>query len=244
MPSNKLFHNHKSWLKPLLFVLFIISSMLHPAVAATRVKNTTKTKLHKELPIFDLTVGSPILIRTFKKESKLELWVKKKNSEQFKLFRTYPICYFSGSLGPKQRKGDKMTPEGYYYINKRSLNPNSRFHLSMNINYPNRYDRQIGRTGSLIMIHGACDAVGCFAMSNSQIEEIYYLAEQALRHGQKNIPVHAFPFHLTPKNLAQYKNHKWYGFWQQLAAGYQLFNQTQKNFNIDVEKKRYVVSEK
>lgn len=230
----------KSSIATIVTILLSLSS----SVQASHVKNATKQKLQTQLPMFGLKVGSPVLIRTFKKESRLELWVQEENSELFKLFRTYPICYFSGSLGPKQRQGDKMTPEGFYYISRNDLNPNSRFHLSMDINYPNHYDNQLGRTGSLIMIHGACDAVGCFAMSNSQIEEIYYLVEAALQHGQQQIAVHAFPFHLTEKNLAGYKKNKWYGFWQQLAKGYQLFNKTKKNLNINVENKRYIVSEK
>lgn len=211
-------------------------------LAAKRVSNTTRQKMQRELPIFDLTVGDEVLIRTFKKESRLELWMRAADTPTFKLFKTYPICYYSGGLGPKRYQGDKVTPEGFYGITKKRLNPYSRFHLSMNIGYPNAYDRQLSRTGSLLMIHGACDAVGCFAMSNGQIEEIYYLVEQALHNGQQKVEVHAFPFHLSDENLNHYKDNKWYGFWQQLQIGYQWFNHHNIPPRIEAVNGRYVFS--
>ncbi len=112
----------------------------------------------------------------------------------------------------------------------------------MNIGYPNAYDRLHGRTGSLLMIHGACDAVGCFAMNNAQIEEIYYLVEQALKNGQTAVQVHAFPFHLTADNMKKYQQHKWFGFWAQLQAGYDVFNDTQRPLQIGIDNGHYTVS--
>ncbi len=212
-----------------------------PTLSAKRISQTTKDKLNRELPILGLSVGDEVFIRTFKKEKRLELWIRPEAQQQFILFRTYPICYYSGRLGPKLRQGDKVTPEGFYRITKKDLNPYSRFHLSIDIGYPNKYDRQFSRTGSMIKIHGACDAVGCFAMSNLQIEEIYYLAQQALINGQDKISVHSFPFHLTDENLAQYQDSKWYDFWQQLQVGYRLFNETKIPPVIDVENKHYII---
>lgn len=225
--------------KPLALCLSLL--LVLQVEAAKRVSAATRAKLQRELPILGLAVGNPVLIRTFKKESRLELWVKPTDKAQYLLFRTYPICYYSGGLGPKRRTGDKVTPEGFYAIRQSGLNPRSRFHLSMNIGYPNAYDRQHGRTGSLLMIHGACDAVGCFAMNNDQVEEIYYLVEQALANGAPKVPVHAFPFHLTAENMALYRHHRWYDFWTQLQVGYQLFNDTKRPLMVSVLNGNYSI---
>ncbi len=221
--------------------LCLLALALSSAQAAERVSPATQDKLARQLPIFNLTVGDPVFIRTFKKESQLEVWMKPQNANQYTLFRTYPICSYSGGLGPKLRTGDKMTPEGFYAITPAGLQPQSRYHLALNIGFPNAYDRYHGRTGDLLMIHGACDSVGCFAMSNSQIEEIYYLVEQALNHGQASIAVHAFPFRLSEANLAQYRNSPWYDFWQQLKVGYDDFNTSHQLPVISAENGRYVV---
>lgn len=227
-----------------IIVCWLAAVLAFNAVAANNVSQRTRQKLQTELPMLNLQLGDEVLIRTFKKESRLELWMRPQKKSQFLLFRTYPICFYSGDLGPKLQTGDKMTPEGFYAITRKRLNPYSRFHLSMNIGYPNRYDRAWGRTGSLLMIHGACDATGCFAMGNDQIEEIYYLVEQALKKGQKAVPVHAFPFHLTAANLAAVKKHRWYDFWQQLQPAYEAFNQYQIPPIIRVNKRRYEVQVK
>lgn len=219
-----------------LFMLFNLS------VAAERVSEATRSKLATALPVFGLQIGDEVLLRTFKEESQLELWMRPKNSAEYRLFKTYPICYFSGGPGPKRREGDKVTPEGFYSISADRLNPNSRFHLSMNIGYPNAYDKQLGRNGSLLMIHGACDSVGCFAMNNDQIEEIYYLVEQALEYGQPQVPVHAFPFHLSDEKLAAQRHNRWYGFWVQLQIGYRLFNEFHRPPIIEAIAGRYVLS--
>lgn len=222
-------------------LFFLLWLLLDNGWAADRISSKTIKKLAKELPVFGLVAGDAVFIRAFKKESQLELWMQPKEQNTFILFRTYPICFYSGGLGPKRYTGDKMTPEGFYSITPRRLNPYSRFHLSMNIGYPNAYDRYLGRTGSLLMIHGACDAVGCFAMSNPQIEEIYYLVERALKNGQARVPVHAFPFHLTHKQLDDYKTNKWYGFWLQLQAGYLAFNETRVPPTVTADNGRYVI---
>lgn len=225
-----------------LLLLIVFSLNLQMATAAKRVSQATKDKLHRELPILGLNVGEAVYIRSFKKESRMELWLRPQNQQTFRLFRTYPICYYSGGLGAKRRQGDKVTPEGFYRITQKDLNPYSRFHLSMDIGYPNAYDRSLSRTGSLIMIHGACDAVGCFAMSNLQIEEIYYLVEQALANGQQQVPVHSFPFHLSDDNLKAYRNNRWYDFWRQLQVGYQLFNQEEIPPKVSVSKQGYRIT--
>ncbi len=224
-------------------VLAILLSATIGQAWGTEISNYTREKLQRELPVLDLAVGDAVLLRTFKKESRLELWMQGQGKTAFTLFRTYPICFYSGGLGPKRHQGDKITPEGFYRITLNDLNPNSRFHLAMDIGYPNAYDRSLGRNGSLLLIHGACDSTGCFAMGNAQVEEIYYLVEQALTHGQSQVPVHAFPFHLTLKNLSAYQGNQWYDFWTQLKAGYDAFNASKQPPSISVENGRYQVSD-
>lgn len=167
--------------------------------------------------------GEPLFIRIIKQDKQFEVFVRRQN--RYQLFRSYPICAFSGGIGPKKKEGDRKTPEGFYGISRTSLNPASRYHLSMNIGYPNSYDRQKGYTGSFIMIHGDCVSVGCIAMTNPLIEEIYTLVEKALDNGQGRIPVHIFPFHMTPQNLNVLTNSEHIDFWQNLASGYQRFIQ-------------------
>ena len=145
------------------------------------------------------------------------------HNEAFVLFRSYTICNHSGDLGPKLKEGDRQSPEGFYRVGKGALNPNSKFHLSFNLGFPNTYDRAQGRTGSFLMVHGACASIGCYAMTDPGIEEIYLLVEAALNGGQDAVPVHAFPFHMTKTRLAQEQDNRWHGFWRDLKTGYDAF---------------------
>lgn len=168
----------------------------------------------------ELKIGRPIFIRIFKQTRELEVWVKNK---RFELFKQYRICYHSGALGPKEQEGDKQSPEGFYQITPEGLNPWSQYHLSMNIGYPNAYDKSLNRTGKHLMIHGGCASAGCFAMTDEQIEEIYLLVEAALSGGQESIPVHIFPFRMTNAALLQQVDSPWYEFWKNLKRGYEHF---------------------
>jgi murein L,D-transpeptidase YafK len=196
--------------------------------------------LAMELSRLGVELGSPIFIRIFKESHELEVWVQAE--EQFKLFKTYEICYFSGELGPKSREGDMQSPEGFYTVSEHQLNPNSHYHLSFDIGYPNTYDKLNGRTGSALMIHGDCISVGCFAMTDSRIEEIYTLAEEALRNGQRLFPVHIFPFKMTAANMKKHRNSKWINFWNNLKEGYDYFEKTYNPPKITVSEKKYVVA--
>lgn len=120
---------------------------------------------------------SPLLIRSFKKESELEVW-KQRGDGEYVLLKTYPICRWSGQLGPKKREGDRMTPEGFYHISPAQMNPNSSYYLSFNMGYPNAYDRAHGRTGAHLMVHGACSSMGCYSMTDDQIQDIYALVRE------------------------------------------------------------------
>jgi len=186
-------------------------------------------------------VGNKVFIRIFKKESLLEVWIKP--AHEYVLFKRYPICKYSGYLGPKLKEGDKQSPEGFYKVSKGLLNPNSKYHLAFNLGYPNAYDRSHKRTGSYLMVHGECVSIGCYAMTNSKIEEIYKLVDKALRKGQKYVQVHAYPFFMTEENMAQYQDSKWYDFWTQLKEGYDYFEAEKLPPTIKVENKHYTIHE-
>ncbi|WP_445366116.1 murein L,D-transpeptidase family protein [Microbulbifer sp. ANSA001] len=192
-----------------------------------------------ELTAQNLEYGAPIFIRIFKGSSTLELWMES-NDGRFKLFKEYEICAYSGDLGPKEQEGDLQSPEGFYFVNAGRLNPWSQFHLSFNLGYPNKYNRMQGRTGSALMVHGDCVSIGCYAMTDTNINEIYTLATEALKGGQPFFRVHAFPFKLTDENLDKYRDHRWYEFWRNLQGGYKYFLVHGRPPNVEVEKGKYV----
>ena len=174
--------------------------------------------LQKELRAACFNIGNPAFIRTLKESSEFELWLQKTGTPTFAKFKTYPVARWSGSLGPKQQEGDGQTPEGFYAVTREGLNPGSRYHLSFNIGYPNDHDIAWGRSGSLIMVHGKDVSIGCFAMTDPVMEEIYLIVEAALQAGQNEVPVHCFPFRMTEARLAQARteNHPWAEFWSSL----------------------------
>ncbi len=188
-----------------------------------------------------MTQESPILVRIFKQEAELEVW-KQKDDGRFHLFKTYPICNYSGDLGPKLKEGDKQAPEGFYTVSPGRMNPNSNFHLSFNLGYPNAYDAAHGRTGAHLMVHGDCSSAGCYAMTDALIEEIYAVAREAFEGGQREFHVHAFPFRMTDANMARHRGNRWYGFWQTLKDGYDAFEQTRVQPSVTVCEKRYLVN--
>lgn len=165
--------------------------------------------------------GMPVYIRIYKLESEIELWVQKNG--RFKRFATYPICMWSGRLGPKLKEGDRQAPEGFYTVTKDGLNPNSVEHLSFNLGFPNAYDRAKGRTGSFLMVHGGCASIGCFAVTDGVVDELWAFVTAALDNGQARIPVHVFPFRMTEKNLRLRSGDKWAPFWSNLKTGHDLF---------------------
>ncbi|MGA0595901.1 L,D-transpeptidase family protein [Enterovirga sp. CN4-39] len=174
-----------------------------------------------------MTAADPILIRVFKKENELEVWKRTTGGEYARL-KTYPICRWSGQLGPKIREGDRQTPEGFYTVGLDQLNPNSAFHLSFDLGFPNELDRALGRTGSALMIHGACSSSGCYAMTDDGAAELYALAREALRGGQDGIQVQALPFRFTPENLAEQRSNRHVAFWRNLKEGSDHFEVTRR----------------
>ena len=190
-----------------------------------------------------MSAQSPVFIRIFKKESELEVWKEREDGHYYH-YKTYPICNWSGNLGPKQRTGDKQAPEGFYRVTKGRLNPKSKFHLAFNLGYPNSYDRAHKRSGKYLMIHGNCKSVGCYAMTDALVEEIYALAREAFAGGQQVIKVHAYPFRMTQTNMRKYHRNKWQPFWRKLKQGYEHFEQTRQPAKVKVCEKRYMVNVK
>jgi murein L,D-transpeptidase YafK len=182
---------------------------------------------------------SPILVRIFKEESELEVW-KEDQSGRMALLKTYPICRWSGDLGPKIREGDRQAPEGFYTITPSLMNPNSSYYLSINMGYPNAYDRSNNRTGAFLMIHGDCSSRGCYAMTDEQIAEIYALARESFFGGQSSFQIQAFPFRMTPQNMARHRNSPHLAFWKMLKTGYDHFEVTRQEPKVDVCDRRYV----
>ena len=196
--------------------------------------------LTQRLQDYGLKQGDEVLIRIFKEEAMLELWMKPNGKSEFIHFANYPVCNFSGELGPKLREGDLQSPEGFYRVERRSLNPHSRFYKSFNLGFPNSFDRSLGRTGSYLMVHGKCDSIGCYAMTDPQIEEIYSLVEMALKNGQSYVEVQAYPFKMNQARLDQEKQSRHYQFWGNLQEGYQQFERSQKPLEYSVQRGKYL----
>jgi murein L,D-transpeptidase YafK len=194
----------------------------------------------ERLQAADLRIGSPVFFRVFKREFELEVWLR--HGDSYRLFATYPVCNWSGALGPKLREGDAQAPEGFYTVDARALNPQSRWHRSFNLGYPNAFDRAHGRTGSLLMVHGGCSSVGCFAMTDPVIDEIWRLVTASLAGGQKRFHVHVFPFRMTSEAMAASTGHRSAAFWQTLKAGYDAFEIGHQVPEITVCNRRYSVA--
>lgn len=188
-----------------------------------------------------MTPASPIYVRIFKEESELEVW-KARDDGHFYHFKTYPICNWSGELGPKQKYGDKQAPEGFYTVTAAQMKPNSEHYLAFNLGYPNAFDRAQARDGDALMVHGQCKSAGCYAMTDALIEEIYGLAREAIRGGQPSFEVHAFPFRLTKANLDRHKANPWYPFWLTLKQGYEHFDKHRIPPAVAVCERRYIVN--
>ncbi len=187
--------------------------------------------------------AAPVLIRTYKKEAELEIW-KMKADGQNALLKTYPMCRWSGQLGPKTREGDRQVPEGFYAITPQQMNPNSNYYLSFNVGYPNAYDQAWDRTGGNIMVHGVCSSAGCFSMTDAQIAEIYAIAREAFNGGQRAIQMQSFPFKMNAENLAKHRLDPNIAFWRELKNGADHFEVTKAEPEVLVCDRHYVFGAK
>jgi murein L,D-transpeptidase YafK len=196
-------------------------------------------KMTAELESKQMDKGSPILMRIFKEEAEAEIWKQTRNGE-FALLKTYPICRWSGELGPKVKEGDRQAPEGFYTITPGQMNPNSNYYLAFNTGFPNSFDRAWGRTGAHLMVHGDCSSRGCYAMTDEQMVEIYALARESFFGGQRSFQLQAYPFRMTAKNMARHRNSPHLAFWKNLKQGYDHFEVTKQEPKVDVCERRYV----
>lgn len=232
----------KPWLRVAILVLLLAGLVAAPSVLprlshfiGSRLARLDNQQVRPEGP-FDrapllaslkasgFALGQPAFVRIFKREARLELWMR--DGERFRPFRSYPVCRYSGELGPKLKEGDGQAPEGFYKVALKQLNPNSRHHLSFNLGFPNAFDRQLGRTGSALMVHGGCTSVGCYAMTDAQVDEIYAVVEAAMLAGQREVDVHVFPFRPERAVLDAEAGHAAAPFWRNLAEGFSLFETT------------------
>jgi murein L,D-transpeptidase YafK len=230
-------------MRVLVFLLILIAVAATGYVAYEKLNDSSVAEARRTLPTRlaakGLRQGQPIFVRIFKQEAVLELWME--GDQGWRLFQSYPICRFSGRLGPKLKEGDRQAPEGFYQVARGQLNPNSRHHLSFNLGFPNEYDRAHGRTGSALMVHGGCLSVGCYAMTDPAVDDIYGLVAAALQNGQANVDVHAFPFRMNDDNMALNVKSRWIDFWRDLKAGYDLFETGRRIPAVKVADKRYIV---
>jgi murein L,D-transpeptidase YafK len=192
-----------------------------------------------DMTALDTTPSSPTLIRTYKKEAELEIW-KMKSTGEYALLKTYPMCRWSGQLGPKKREGDMQVPEGFYTIAPGQMNPNSHYYLAFNVGYPNAYDRAYGRTGGNVMVHGVCSSAGCFSMTDEQVADIYAIARDSFAGGQREIQLQSYPFHMTAENMAKFRLDPNIDFWKNLKDGSDHFDVTKNEPSVLVCGKHYV----
>lgn len=221
---------------------------IHTVAAADTIPVSTRSreamlrvrpKLEKELRVKGFTWGAPLYMRIFKAEQVLEIWMQ--DGSDFRRFKQFSICTYGGQgIGPKTRKGDGRAPEGFYYITPGRLNPYSRYYLSFNLGYPNAYDRYHGRTGSALMVHGACVSIGCFAMTDAAMAQIYALAEASLQNGQPFFRVHIFPFRMTDTAMARIGHTGPNAFWENLKEGYDYFERHGQPPDVEVRNGRYL----
>ncbi len=196
-------------------------------------------KVLTEMKAKGMARNAPVMARIFKEEGKVEIW-KQKTNGRYDVIASYDICKWSGKLGPKYIEGDRQAPEGFYTVRPSQMNPRSSYHLAFNIGYPNAFDRAHGRTGANLMVHGACSSSGCYSMTDAQIEEIYAFGRDAFKGGQTEFQIQAFPFRMTPANMARYANDPNFHFWKNLKEGYDNFEITKVPPKVDVCGKRYV----
>ena len=206
---------------------------------AAKAAENVRPALERDLAAVGLHFGDPVFIRAFKRERQLELYLRNRATEKYDLFRTYKIAGMSGNLGPKLAEGDGQVPEGFYFVPPRAMNPNSQYHLSFNIGYPNDFDRAHQRTGSAIMVHGNRVSIGCLAMTDEKIEEIYTLCDAAHGRGQPYFRVHIFPARMTGEWMEKIAGDVNEDFWKNLKGGYDLFEKNQLPPAASVVDRRY-----
>ena len=221
-------------------LLFAILLTMTPVVASAFDKATAPVPAATTaiMKAKDMAPSAPVLLRSYKKEAVLEVW-KQTRSGRYAFLKSFPICRWSGQLGPKRKTGDRQTPEGFYPVAQKQLNPNSHYYLSFDVGFPNAYDRAHGASGAYLMVHGTCSSAGCYAMTDTQVGEIYALVRDALAAGQTAFQFQAYPFRMSADNLAKHRSDANYDFWRQLKEGSDRFEATGEEPVVSVANGRY-----
>lgn len=217
----------------LLFAMLVSMPMITACSASEQVPETPVVKQQ--------LLGSPVYIQIFKEERKLELYARMGN--EFRLVNTFPICNFSGGLGPKRREGDFKSPEGFYSVDARHLKPDSKYYRAINIGFPNDYDKSQGYSGAYLMIHGECKSIGCYAMTNTYMDEIYRYVEAAFAYGQSRVDISIYPFRMTEQNLKRHASSSYIAFWRPLKPGYDYFAKNHQPPTMGVVNGQYVLGQ-
>ncbi len=219
------------------------SSAATAADVRQRFTRTFKTaQLPGDLAAIGARLGAPMLLRVFKQEREVEVWVQPEDQQTFVLFRIFPICFYSGKLGPKVKEGDMQSPEGFYFVGPAQMRAKSQYHRAIDFAFPNDYDAAQGYTGTELLIHGNCVSSGCYAMTDPFVEQLFELGSATAATAAQGFWIHAFPFHMNTEALAGQQDSPWLGFWQQLKAGYDAFETSRVPPHIRVEGGRYVVA--
>ncbi|NIF23503.1 peptidoglycan meso-diaminopimelic acid protein amidase [Candidatus Pantoea multigeneris] len=219
----------------LMFAMILLPAL---SMAMTPDAVQTNTPVSKELK--QQLLGTPVYIQIFKQERVLELYGKV--GSQYRLLDTYRICNFSGGLGPKRREGDFKSPEGFYSVKLNQLKPDSHYYRAINVGFPNQYDRDHNYSGAYLMIHGDCKSIGCYAMTNAYMDEIFTYVNAALRNGQPEVNIAIYPFHMTDSNMRNHRDSTYISFWRELQPGYAWFEKYHVPPNVAVSSGQYVMN--
>ena len=231
---TQIFRRAASVTKPFLAQSLAVA-VLVAGLAGCNVETVQRTPARASAPVPQATLAlmaekhtdrnAPVLIRAYKKEAEIEIW-KQNRKGDYVLLKSYPVCRWSGQLGPKRKEGDRQVPEGFYTVSASQMNPFSSYWLAFNVGYPNALERSLGFSGGDIMVHGTCSSRGCYAMTNEQIEEIYAILREAFQGGQKAVQFQSYPFRMTAENLAKFRNDSNMPFWKNLKEGNDRFEVT------------------
>lgn len=231
-----------------LFVLVGIIVFSTSFMKTAQNPNRDKTARERWTPYYNealkplgAKVGDPVFIRILKEERKLTLFIRPEGEEVFHVVKSFPVLALSGGLGPKMREGDAQGPEGFYATKSTMLNPNSSYHLSFNIGYPNAYDQALKRTGTFIMVHGKKVSIGCFAIGDEGIEQVYTFVAAALSAGQREVPIHIYPFALTDEKLEARADSEHIAFWRELKPFWDFTEENKKPPAVGVANNRYIL---
>lgn len=208
-----------------------------PAVSVTSSASEPVT-MAKELK--QQLLGSSVYIQIFKEERTLELYARLQG--EYRLLQSYRICNFSGGLGPKRREGDFKSPEGFYSIDMQHLKPDSKFYRAINIGFPNDFDKSQGYSGKYLMIHGGCQSIGCYAMTDAYMDEIFNYVKMAFINGQSKVDISIYPFRMTEQNMQRHRNSTYINFWRQLQPGYTYFAKNRMPPPVGVINGQYVIN--